>query len=459
MKKLLSVLLAVFMIFALVGCGSTNETGTSDAPAEDPNAGKIAINMQAFTDEVPGMLQKFLDTHPEYGDKYYMNEVITATTDNLYEPVLDEALKAGEVDIYAAEAAFVAKYTQGDMCEFAAAYDDLGIDTAKAVADSQIASYSVELGTRPSDGKVVGLGYQATGGCFIYRRSIATAVFGDDKPETVEAAIGANSGNWDKFFEAAEACKKAGYKIISGDGDMWHAVENSSSTGWIVDGKLVIPAEREEFLDLSKRLKDNEYHNDTQDWQEGWFADMKKSGTALGFYGPAWLINYSMHDNAGIGTNDSSEGDWGVCTSNIGFFWGGTWVLASKDVIGTEKQDVVKAFIEWVTLDSSNDGLQYQWANGLYKAGDTTKDTVASGVVMDKSNGEVEFLGGQNMFDKFVPANKYANGKNLTQYDGLINTAWRDAVRGYTGGTTTRDEAIAAFKTAVTGLGLDIVVE
>ena len=455
MKKVLSLLLVLAMVLGLVSCSGTETEGTASEGSD-----KIAINVQAFTDEVPGMLQKFLDTHPEYGDKYYMNEVITATTDNLYEPVLDEALKAGEVDLYAAEAAFVAKYTQGDMASFAAAYDDLGIDTAKAINDAQIATYSVELGTRPADGKVVALGYQATGGCFIYRRSIATAVFGDDKPETVEAAIGANSGNWDKFFEAAEACKKAGYKIISGDGDMWHAVENSSEKGWIVDGKLTIDPKREEFLDLSKKLKDNGYHNDTQDWQEGWFADMKKSGTALGFYGPAWLINYSMHDNAGIGTDDSSEGDWGVCTSNIGFFWGGTWILASKDVVGTDKQDVVKAFIEWVTLDTTEDGLQYKWANGTMQDGEAgTKDTVASGVVMDKSNGEVDFLGGQNMFEKFVPANKYANGKNLTQYDGLINTAWRDAVRGYTGGTTTRDEAIAAFKTAVTGLGLNITVE
>ena len=456
MKKVLSLLLVLAMVLGLVSCSGTKTEGTTEGGASD----KIAINVQAFTDEVPGMLQKFLDTHPEYGDKYYMNEVITATTDNLYEPVLDEALKAGEVDLYAAEAAFVAKYTQGDMAGFAATYDDLGIDTTKAINDAQIATYSVELGTRPADGKVVALGYQATGGCFIYRRSIATAVFGDDKPETVEAAIGANSGNWDKFFEAAEKCKKAGYKIISGDGDMWHAVENSSEKGWIVDGKLTIDPKREEFLDLSKKLKDNGYHNDTQDWQEGWFADMKKSGTALGFYGPAWLINYSMHDNAGIGTDDSSEGDWAVCTSNIGFFWGGTWILASKDVVGSEKQDVVKAFIEWVTLDTTEDGLQYKWANGTMQDGVAgTKDTVASGVVMDKSNGEVSFLGGQNMFEKFVPANKYANGKNLTQYDGLINTAWRDAVRGYTGGTTTRDEAIAAFKTAVTGLGLNITVE
>ena len=68
---------------------------------------------------------------------------------------------------------------------------------------------------------------------------------------------------------------------------------------------------------------------------------------------------------------------------------------------------------------------------------------------MKKSNGEVDFLGGQNMFDVFVPANQFANGKNLTPYDEDINTAWRDQVRQYTSGQKTRDAALADFKQAV----------
>ncbi len=68
---------------------------------------------------------------------------------------------------------------------------------------------------------------------------------------------------------------------------------------------------------------------------------------------------------------------------------------------------------------------------------------------MSKSNGELDFLGGQNMFEYFVPANQYANGRNLTQYDETINSAWRDAVRNYAAGNCTRDEAIANFRAKV----------
>ena len=86
------------------------------------------------------------------------------------------------------------------------------------------------------------------------------------------------------------------------------------------------------------------------------------------------------------------------------------------------------------------------WANGTLNGEGGTKDTVASGTVMAMSNGELAFLGGQNMFDVFVPSNQFANGKNLTQYDETINHFWRDQVRQYTAGNCTRDEAIRTLK-------------
>ena len=436
MKKYIVLALALCMVLSFAMSASAD--------------GKTVINVMAFTDEVPGMITKYFEAHPDLAEKYEVNTTITATTDGLYQPALDQMLANGEADIYAAEAAFVLKYTQGDAADFAAAYEDLGIDVAALTEAAEIAPYTIEIGTRPSDGKLVGLGYQATGGAFIYRRSIAKDVWGNDDPEFVAEKIGAGSGNWDAFFAAAAELKEKGYAIVSGDGDIWHAVENSSDTGWIVDGKLNIDPKREAFLDLSKQLMDNGYHHDTQDWTEGWFADMQKDGGVFGFYGPAWLINYVIAPR--------SAGDWGVCASNVGFFWGGTWVMAGKNVIGTDKQEVVADIIKWITLDTDEESLQYKWANGTLNGEGGTKDTVASGVVMAKSNGELDFLAGQNMFDAFVPANAYANGKNMTQYDETINTYWRDAVRQYTAGNLSREDAINAFKQNVAD-NLDVEVD
>lgn len=430
----------------------------SEAPAADAgtsSGGSDTINVWAFTDEVPGMIEKYIEAHPEFG--YKINTTIIATTDGAYQPALDQALAAGGAeapDIYCAEAAFVLKYTQGDASQYAMPYADMGIDVDAKLKEADIAQYTVDIGTNP-EGQLVGLGYQATGGAFIYRRSIAKDVWGTDDPAEIEKKIGPG---WDQFFTAAEDLKAKGYGIISGDGDMWHAVENSSDQGWIVDGKLTIDPKREEFLDLSKKLKDNGYHNDTQDWQDAWFADMKGEGEKdiFGFFGPAWLINYTMAPNCGgAAVGEGTYGDWAVCTPPIGFFWGGTWILANKD---SQKAEAVGKIIEWITLDSSEEGLQYKWANGTLNGEGGTKDAVASGTVMSKSDGSIDFLGGQNMFDAFVPANQYAKGTNLTQYDETINQYWRDQTLEYTSGNKSREQAIADFKQQVAD-NLDVIVE
>lgn len=456
MKRVLAGISAILMMTSLLAaCGgnSNNASSPNSTPAPSTNNAaetpsntsgeKVTINLWSFTDEIPNMTTKYLEVHPEANVEF--KTTIIATTDGAYQPALDQALAAGgkdAPDIYAAEAAFVLKYTQGDASDYAANYADLGLDDQK-VKDAGIAQYSVDIGSK--EGQLKALGYQATGGAFIYRRSIAKDVFGTDDPATVKSEVGPG---WDKFYEAAAKLKAKGYGIVSGDGDIWHAIENSSEKGWIVDGKLHIDPKREEFLDLSKKLKDNGYHNDTQDWTEAWYADMSGSGAQpiFGFFGPAWLINYVMN-----GQVKDTDGDWAVTEPPTGFFWGGTWLLAHKDVTKDEaKKQAVADFINWVTLDSSETGLQYFWANGTMKDGEQgTKDSVASSVVMSNSNGEVPLLGGQNMFDVFVPANANASGKNLTQYDETINRLWRDQVREYTAGNKSRDDAIATFKQQV----------
>lgn len=437
MKRILALALAVVMVFGLMAVS---------AAAED----KTTINLWSFTDEIIGMFNKYLELHPEVAEKVELNTTMINNDGDAYVNAIDLALADGTVDIYGAEAAYVFKYAQGDASEYAATYEELGIDVEKAIADAEIAPYAVEIGTRPADGKVVALGYQATGGAFIYRRSIAQAVWGSDDPAVVAEKIGAGSGNWDAFFAAAEEVKNAGYKMVSGKGDVWNVLEKAAETGWVVDGKLNIDPVRESYLDIAKQLKDNDYMNDTSAWGEAWFADMTKSGNVLGFYGPAWLVNYTLGPNSGEGDN-SSAGDWAVCAPNVGFFWGGTWLLAGKGAIADPvKAEIVKGFIEWVTLDTSDEGLQYLWANGLMNE-NGTKDTVASGVVMAKSNGETAFLGGQNMFDEFIPANAYASGKSMTQYDSTINGSWDAAVGQYASGELSREEAIEEFKLDLSG--------
>ncbi|ACT04206.1 ABC transporter substrate-binding protein [Paenibacillus sp. JDR-2] len=458
-RALMGISTLLVMTTALAACGgNSNSNSNSNANSSSPSptasetastepaksdGKKVTINLWSFTDEIPNMTKKYLETHPDANVEF--KTTVIATTDGAYQPALDQALAGGgkdAPDIYAAEAAFVLKYTQGDASTYAANYADLGL-TDQMVKDGGIAQYSVDIGSK--DGQLKGLAYQATGGGFIYRRSIAKDVFGTDDPAAIKNEVGPG---WDKYFAAADKLKAKGYAIVSGDGDIWHPIENSSDKGWVVDGKLHIDPKREQFLDFSKKLTDNGYSNGTQDWQEAWYADMSGAGAkpVFGFFGPAWLINYVMKDQV-----KDTNGDWAVTEPPTGFFWGGTWLLANKDVTKDDaKKKAVADFINWVTLDTSETGLQYYWANGTMKEGEQgTKDSVASSVVMSKSNGEVALLGGQNMFDAFVPANANATGKNLTQYDESINLIWRDQVRAYASGSKSREAALKDFKQTV----------
>jgi multiple sugar transport system substrate-binding protein len=473
MKRILVLVLCVCFVFsmAFTGCGAKTEpaaaassapaasaatpadaaTPASSEPAPAPavtdDASVKALNLWSFTNEVEKMVNKYKASNPSF--PYEIKSTIVATADGAYQAAIDQALAAGGADapdIYTAESAFVLKYTQGDAYKYAAAYKDLGIDIDSKLKEAEIAQYVIDIGTNP-DKNLVGIAYQATGGAYIYRRSIAKNVWGTDDPAAIKDKVGPG---WDKFFAAAAELKAKGYGIVSGDGDIWHSVENSSPKGWIVDGKLFIDPLREQFLDLSKKLKDGGFYNDTVDWQDAWYADMKDAGKQkiFGFFGPAWLINYVMAPQSG-GTKpgEGTYGDWAVCEATIPFSWGGTWLLANKD---TKLKKSVGDIINWITLDTSETGLQYMWANGTLNAPEPgTKDTVASGAVMKKSDGKLDFLGGQNMFDVFVPAGASATGKNKTQLDEAINTIWRAEVREYTAGKKDRATAIKDFKQKV----------
>ena len=478
MKKVIASVLSVAMVAAFAaGCTTTETQGTTagttaagggetdpveteatEATGEEETTtakqevtygtGAEHVNLWSFTDEIPNMVSYYISQNPDFGAKYTFDCTIIATDGGAYQQALDAALVAGgdtAPDMYAAEAAFILKYSQGDMAQFAAAYKDLGIDVDSKINEAGIAGYTIEVGSRGSD--LVALGYQATGCAMIYRADIAKEVFGTDDPAEIENIVGAGSGNWDKFFEAAAKLKEKGYAAVSGSGDIWNAQEKAAQTGWIVDGQLNIDPSRDAFFDIAKTLKDEGYSNDASGWTEAWYADMKGEGAkpVFAFFGPAWLINYVMIGNCGGSQlGEGTYGQWRVCAPPVGFFWGGTWVLGNKD---TDNKEAVAQIIEWITLDTSETGLQYLWVND--KMGNGAKDTVASATVMAKSDGSLDFCGGQNVFPAFIEGNKYASATAMTQYDEGINTYFTDAANQYAQGNLDRDAAMDAFKTNV----------
>jgi len=321
---------------------------------------------------------------------------------------------------------------------------------------AQIATYVWEVGTRPTDGQVVGLGFQATGSAFIYRRSLAEQIWGTDDPAVVQTKIGPG---WDQFLVAAEEAKAEGIAILPGEGDAWQAIRSGATVPYIQNDRLNLDPHREQYLDIGYELYNNDFTTKVGAWSDGWFAAM--SGNAekpvLGLLGPAWLINYVLVNNAG-----DTWGDWAICVPPTGFSWGGTWTIANERG-NPDVRAGVATLVEWITLDTSDTGFQYKFANGSlfegsarfpeqaadFADGRYTKDAVASGVVMAKSDGVLEFLGGQDMFDIFIPAGAGASGAGWGPYDETINSAFDDQAGQYFMGNKSREDAIADWKQTI----------
>lgn len=405
--------------------------------------GSETIKLWSYSSEVSDIIEKFMDMNPDFGDKYTVEVTLFPTDSGFYDTILDQALLAGEnkaPDIFMAEAPVVTKYTQGEMSSYVATYKDLGIDVDNLIESADIANYVVDVGTRGKD--VVALSYQATSGVMIYRASIAREVFGTDDPELIGKIMGSGSGNWDNFLSAAEVLKSKGYPIVAGFEDVWQAYQGYTSASWLdADNRIVVSPEREQFFDLAKTLVENGYTDNANSWSEDWYKDMQNAD-AFCYFGPSWLINWVIMSNCGgTKTGEGTYGDWRICESPVSFFWGGNWVFANKF---SRQKEGIGEIIEWITLDTSETGLQYLWANDMMGYG--APEAVISNTVLNKSAGEFSFCGGQDIFAVFTAANEHTYGKCITPYDENINLYYIDMVKEYAYGSISKDAAIEEFK-------------
>ena len=428
-KKFLAVLLTAAMaISMLAGCGSK--------VASD---GKV-LNIYCWNDEFQRRVQ---DHYPNYE---IVDEVtgkigdvtvkwnITANADNAYQNNLDNTLLNQEsaaaddkVDIFLIEADYALKYIDS---EYALPVADLGIKEAD-IADQY--KYTQDIVT---DGKGVlkGLSWQGCPGVLFYNREAAKEVLGSDDPATVQAAV----KDWDTFVATAEKAKAAGYNMVSSVMDTYRTYSNNVSTKWVVDGKIKVDANLEKWVQDSKKLVDAGMAGTHALWSTEWSAGFFPEGKVFCYFGPAWLVNFSMSaDQEGsIGYN----GGWGATEGPQGFFWGGTWICAAA---GTDNGDLIKDIMLKMTTDADlMKGI-------VVKDDDFVNNKTAMEAMAKDASYSSKVLGGQN------PLQMYCNGvagldlSNLSKYDQACNEEFQNAMKQYFDGTATYDEALELFYKAV----------
>ena len=461
-KKTLSTLLAVSMIAGMVaGCGSqpadstatstdtanteaaaeTNTSATTEAAvAETPSDEGKVLNVYCWNDEFqrrvkahyPGY-EEVDATHGKIGDVEVVWN-ITPNADNAYQNNLDQTLLNQEsasaddkVDLFLVEADYALKYVDSDYTMPVA---DLGITDADTADQYQ---YTKDIVT-DSNGVLKGLSWQGCPGVMFYSREIAKEVFGTDDPAEVQKKV----CDWDTYRETADELKAAGYQIASSANDSYRVYSNNVTSKWVVDGKINIDDNIMKWVEVSKDLVDAGEVGTHDMWSDDWSKGFYPDGKVFGYFGPAWLVNFSMaaDQEGSIG----NQGGWAATEGPQGFFWGGTWICAAT---GTDNAATIKDIMLKLTCDEEI------MKNIVVEDDDFVNNKPAMDAMAQDSSYSSQVLGGQNPLAMYCAGVEKLDLSNLSAYDQGCNEEFQRAMKNYFEGNATLEEAKDLFYKAV----------
>ena len=413
--------------------GTDAETGTSDE-------GKV-LNIYCWNEEFKSRLT---DHYPGYtevdatigtiGD-VTVKWNITPSDDMAYQNNLDAALLKqsdaaadDKIDIFLVEADYALKYVDTD---YTMPVKDLGITDADLANQYQ---YTKDVVT-DSNGNLKGVSWQGCPGVLIYNREAAKAVLGTDDPAEVQKSV----SDWDTFTATAEKMKAAGYNMVSSVNDTYRVYSNNVSGKWVQDGKIVIDDNLMKWVDDSKKMVDAKETGTFDLWSDDWSKGFYPDGKVFCYFGPAWLINFSMA--ADTDGSIANQGGWGATEGPQGFFWGGTWICGAT---GTDNASLVKDIILKMTTDEDI----------MKEIVVDDDDFVNNQIVMEEMAEDTSYsskiLGGQNPLEMYCAGVYSLDLSNLSPYDQGCNEGFQKAMKNYFEGNATLEEALDLFYKGIT---------
>ena len=415
MKKLIALLLALVMVFAVAA---------PTAFAEETE-GKV-LNIYAWNEEFKGFFEKYY----EVPEGVTVNWIITPSDNGAYQDKLDTALFAQEgaaaddkVDMFLAEADYIQKYADSDFTQ------DI---TAMGVTDfSNTYKYTVQAAS-DADGVVKGVSFQCCPSALIYRRSIAKDVLGTDDPAEVQAKL----DSWDKFNAVAAEAKAKGYYMTASFAETYRAFSNNCTSPWVDENNelqfddqiLAWIAQTEDFVANEYTLANSGI------WDQPKNDQMFADGKTMCFFGPAWYFNFCMGNAQD--PEKGCSGDWAICEGPAAHFWGGTWLMAPA---GTDNAalvaDIMNTFINNEEVCTALVANEAQFSNN---------QAVNAKFAEDPDYGSA-FLGGQNDVAVFSAMTDNIKWENHTIYDQICNESLQNKLQEYFQGLVDKDTALNNF--------------
>ena len=436
MMALVSMALAGAMILPMAAMAG--ETEAAAAAADEGKVLNIEVWNEEFksriTDHYPGY-EKTDDTHGKIGD-VTVNWIITPSDDNAYQNNLDTVLPGNadasaddKVDMFLIEADYAKKYIDADA-NVAMPLKDLGITSDDL---SKQYKYTQDVVT-DANGDLRGTSWQACSAGLIYNRAAAKEVLGTDDPAEVQKAV----ADWDTYNETAKKMADAGYLMQSTVNDTYRVYSNNVSGPWVQDGKVVIDDNIKKWVDDSKAQVDAKETTTAELWSDDWSKGFYPEGKVFCYFGPAWLINFSM--KADDEKSIAAQGGWGLVNGPQGFFWGGTWICAAQ---GTDNPSLVKDIMLKMTTD---DDIMKEIAQ---KDSDCVNNKEVLKALASDDSGSNKVLGGQNPYQMLADGAEKVDMSNISIYDQGCNEEFQKAMKNYFDGNASYDDALAQFKSAI----------
>ena len=464
-KKIIALMLSLALVLGVVAscAGSTSESSSEDTTAStaasaatsvaesatDASAASTeAVTASDFTertvatdvadegdevviygwnDEFPGLVNT-------YAPDVAHTEVITES--NSYQAKLDQVLASGEdaPDMFVCDADYASKYMSSDNT---IAVNDLGIAYSEFV--NEMYKYTMVWAT--DDNNVIkGLAWQACPCGVYYERSLAEQYLGTQDPAEVADFF----ADWDTFMNTARDVNEKSdgkVKVVSDYSDVFRAYLNTRSEGWITDGQLTIDPVIEDYFDMAKALYDEDLTFQTGQWTDAWTGNAANKST-LTYWGPMWLSwSLNLRDEA-----NPTFGDWGITSGPTSFYWGGTWMMASKYC---DMKASVATIMRNIAIDKTN--LQDMIdTNGEF----VNNISLMTAVANDTTFG-LDFLGGENPYGILLDTAINIDNSTVSKDDQAINDAFNTVVASYcSGDISSVADAEAQFQSAVEDLGL-----
>lgn len=368
LKRISAIVISLLMIFGIAACGKGeyNEKRTLS----------VWVLSEDYADYIEWAVKNCCD------DIDWQAEISVVDSASIEQLIEDSVCKGNIPDIIMLPPEKVETLAKNGILM---PFSSLGI----SIDESRYYGFAVNTGK--SDGKLYAMCWHASPGLFAYRRTIANAYLGTDDPVDIANLITDD----ESFLDVSQLLKAASLNethILAGISDITRAY-------WSGDFKSLDEASVAEYFEFVKKLADEGYVYDAEQWSEAWIEGFNDSRSVFGYF-----LSGIAVDDVLCEVSSESRGDWAVTVPYSGYAWGGAYLSVYS---GSDNASDAAELIRTLTVNESA-MKKLSLYSGIFTANRNVNDAVASDTKF-----ELSVLGGQNYFKVLISSAEQINSENI----------------------------------------------